>query len=115
MSPFKIQQSTILPGHHTYVSWSKEAQKFVYSYILLDVLFGVLKCNEVSLAVLLNNREVDTFNISYEEWAQDKSKNYSHYVQQMYEIAGVIFQEQEKAQQFFTWLEQKYMWELLHE
>ena len=112
-SPFKLQSSKLFPEHHSFVSWTPDVRKFVKSYILTDVLFAVIKCKEVGFAVKLNSGDHDSLWLDFEKWAQDKSKNYSHYLQDMYIIDGVIFKEHDKAEQFHDWLEKKYMWETL--
>lgn len=112
-SPFKIQKAEIFPGDHTYVSWTHDASKFVYQYIITDIVFGLLKCNEVGFGVKLNNNEIDTLWLHIDEWHQDKTKNYSHHLQETYVIMGIIFKDHEKAVQFYEWLEKKYMWEAL--
>lgn len=110
---FSIQKSSIFPDDHTYVSWAPGVKKFVYSYILLDILFAVIKCKEVGIAVRLNNGEVDSLWIGVEAYQKDKSLNYSHYIQEMYEIAGIVFKDHAKAEQFYDWLEKKYVWDTL--
>ena len=113
MSLFTIRKSTIIAEANTYVSWDSSVGTFVKSYILLDLLFAVIKCNRVGIAVKLNGGEIDILWVDDNQFWQDKSKNYSHYLQDMYNITGVLFEDDQKAIDFHQWLEKKYMWETL--
>lgn len=110
---FSIKKSKIFHNDHTYVYWTPEKKKFVYSYILLDILFAVIKCEEVGIAVQLNSGEVDVLWIGIEAYSKDKSLNYSHYIQEMYVIQGIVFKDDDKATAFYEWLEKKYVWDAL--
>jgi len=112
-SPFKIHKPLIVPGTASYVSWTPNVKKFVYSYIILDILFAVIKCDEVGFGVVLNSGEVEPLWIDKGDWLKDKSRDYSTYVQEMYNIVGILFRDHSKAVQFHDWLEKKYMWETL--
>ena len=80
---------------------------------LLDILFGQMKCDEIGLALLLNSGEYDTMWISYSAWARDVNNHFSEYVQDMYEIRGVLFHTQSEAEQLQDILEKKYIWKVL--
>lgn len=112
-SPFKIKIPLILPDSSSYVTWSPEVKKFVYSHTLMDVLFEVIKCEEFGFGICLNSGEVEPLWINKKAWIQDESKTYSLYVQGMYNVIGILFKDHAKAVQFHDWLEKKYMWESL--
>jgi hypothetical protein len=80
---------------------------------LLDILFGQIKCEEVGLALLVRNGEIDTMWIRYSAWASDVNNCFSEYLQDMYEIRGVVFHKQHEAEQLQDILEKKYIWKVL--
>ena len=112
-SPFKLQTPKLFPDSPSYVRWEHSVDKFVKSYIITDILFAVIKCEEAGFGIRLNSGEVDVLWVDLEKWSQDKSKNYSHYLQDMYTIDGVMFKKHEQAVAFHDWLEKRYMWETL--
>ena len=80
---------------------------------LLDIIFGEMKCYEVGLALLLHGGEYDTLWLDYKVWANKNNLDYSAYLQDMYEIRGVLFHHQSEAEKFQDILEKKYIWKVL--
>ena len=80
---------------------------------LLDILFGEIKCDEVGLQLLLQGGEHDTMWIRYSAWASDVNNHFAEYVQDMYEIRGVVFHKETEAVHLQDILEKKYIWKVL--
>ncbi len=80
---------------------------------LLDILFGQMKCDEVGLALEVRNGQIDTMWINYSAWARDVNGLHSEYLQDMYEIRGVMFHKESEALQLQDILEKKYIWKVL--
>ena len=80
---------------------------------LLDILFGQIKCDEVGLALLVRNGEIDTLWINYSVWAQNNNLCYEQYLIDIYEIRGVVFHSESEAVQLQDILETKYIWKIL--
>lgn len=80
---------------------------------LLDILFGQIKCDEVGLQLLLHGGQHDTMWIRYSAWARDVNGLHSEYLQDMYEIRGVVFYKETEALQLQDILEKKYIWKIL--
>ena len=80
---------------------------------LLDILFGQIKCEEVGLQILLQGGEHDTLWIGYSSWARDVNGLHSEYLQDMYEIRGVVFHKETEAIHLQDILEKKYIWKVL--
>jgi hypothetical protein len=80
---------------------------------LLTILFEDIKCFNVGLGVKLNSGEMDTLWVDYKLYWQDKEGKYTDYLEDMYEIGGVVFTEKEQALQLQDILEKKYIWKVL--
>lgn len=81
---------------------------------LLDILFGEVKCIQAGLSIMLNNNaEYDTLWIDSVVWYQDTKQEYGDYLQDMYEIRGAVFHNEDEAIKFQDILEKKYIWKIL--
>ena len=111
-TPFKIQKTE---SKQWAVYWFtfKNIKEVDSKLKLLNIVFGQMNCNEVGLAVLLQDGEYDTLWLNYKVWAQNSELNYADYVMDMYEIRGVVFHTQAEAKQFQDILEKKYIWKVL--
>lgn len=82
---------------------------------LLDVLFGTIKCDEAGVVLRLQGDNADTMWIDKTVWAQDVSDTYSFYLEEQYEILGVVLKEERHATELHDWLEKQYMWKILND
>ena len=67
----------------------------------------------MGLQLLLHGGEHDTMWIGYSTWASDVDNHFSEYLQDMYEIRGVVFYKEAEAIQLQDILEKKYIWKVL--
>jgi hypothetical protein len=51
--------------------------------------------------------------ITLNTWAQDVNGDYARYLEDMYEIRGVAFNNEDEALKFQDYLEKKYIWKTL--
>ena len=111
-SPFKIYK-TEKNRWVTYWPTFKNIRDADTGVKLLDILFGQIECDEVGLQLLLHGGEHDTMWIGYSTWASDVDNHFSEYLQDMYEIRGVVFYKEAEAIQLQDILEKKYIWKVL--
>lgn len=111
-TPFPI---TSLQKGKFLVSWPKwqNIKHFDTKKKLLDVLFHDIDSDEVGIGILLMNNEVDIMWIRTSTWAQDVNGDYATYLEDMYEIKGVAFNNEDEAIKFQDYLEKKYIWKTL--
>jgi hypothetical protein len=111
-SPFIINDT---PNNNWVVSWPtfRNIRDSVSNIKLLDILFGEIQCYQVGLAIRVRGNEYDTLWLDAIVWYQDTEKQYGDYLESMYEIQGVVFNEQSEAIKFQDILEKKYIWKIL--
>lgn len=97
-----------------YVNWSHTYfKKTGVKYKLLDILFTQVKVDEIGLSIMLHGGEYDTLYITFPEWAQDRSKSYSEYIADMYDISGVVLKNKQDAEKLQDILSKLYIWKEL--
>ena len=99
------------------VSWPKwkNIKEFDTKKKLLSVLFDDIKCDEVGIAIAISmfGDDIDVMWIPLNTWAQDINGDYAAYLEDMYEIKGVIFKHKDEAIRFKEYLEKKLVWKIL--
>ena len=97
------------------VSWPKwqNIKHFDTKKILLDVLFDDIGSEEVGISMSIVKDELDIMWITWYTWAQDVNGDYASYLEDMYEIKGVIFKHKDEAIRFQEYLEKKLVWKIL--
>lgn len=91
----------------------KNIKDKLYNIILLDIIFGEIKCDQAGLSLLFDDDNSQVLWIDSIMWFQDNKKQYSEYLQDMYQIQGVVFRNKSEALQFQDILEKKYIWKVL--
>ena len=111
-TPFPIKS---LQDGKFIVSWPKweNIRRFDTKKRLLDVLFGDIGSDEVGIGILRMSDEVDIMWINLNTWARDINGDYARYLEDMYEIKGVVFNNEDEALKFQDYLEKKYIWKTL--
>ena len=100
------------------VSWPKweNIRQFDTKKRLLAVLFADIGSDEVGIAIMagvLSGGEVDIMWIRSTTWALGSSGEYARYLEDMYDIKGVAFNNEDEAIKFQDYLEKKYIWKTL--
>jgi hypothetical protein len=100
------------------VSWPKwqNIKQFDTKKRLLAVLFADIGSYEVGIAIMsgvLSGGEIDVMWITMNTWAQDVNGDYARYLEDMYDIKGVVFNSEDEALRFQDYLEKKYIWKTL--
>lgn len=97
------------------VSWPtfRDIREVEVKIKLLDVLFNDLKLFDVGLAIKFNQEEMDVMWIN--QFAFLGHPEIDQFMQDHYDIVGVVFEKQFDAEKFKDWLEKKYIWKLLNE
>jgi hypothetical protein len=100
------------------ISWPKwdDIRRFDTKKRLLAVLFGDIGSYEVGIAIMagvLSDGEVDVMWITALTWAQDVNGDYARYLEDMYNIKGVVFVSEDEAIRFQDYLEKMYIWKTL--
>jgi hypothetical protein len=97
------------------VSWPKwgNIKHFDTKKRLLDVLFDDIGSEEVGISISIVKYELDIMWITLNTWAQDVNGEYASYLEDMYEIKGVVFNSETEAINFQDYLEKKYIWKTL--
>ena len=114
-TPFPI---TTVQNNKFLVSWPKweNIRQFDTKKRLLAVLFADIGSDEVGIAIMsgvLSGGEVDIMWITMHTWAQDINGDYARYLEDMYDIKGVAFNNEDEALRFQDYLEKKYIWKTL--
>jgi len=100
------------------VSWPKwqNIKHFDTKKRLLAVLFDDIDSYEVGIAIMAgvpSGGEIDVMWITAFTWAQDVNGDYARYLEDMYDIKGVVFNSEDEALRFQDYLEKKYIWKTL--
>ena len=93
-------------SNHWGIVWSMFPRHLFKKQNILDILFNEFDNETVTLLIQLNNRENETFTVDRNSWAN----SYGVFLQDYYIINGVVFQEKQKANEFYTWLEKAHVW-----
>ena len=111
-TPFPI---TALQDNKFMLSWPKwqNIKHFHTKKKLLDVLFDDIGSEEVGISISIVKYELDIMWITLNTWAQDVNGEYASYLEDMYEIKGVAFNNEDEALRFQDYLEKKYIWKTL--
>ena len=114
-TPFPI---TSLQKGKFLVSWPKwqNIKQFDTKKRLLAILFADIGSYEVGIAIMagvLSGGEIDVMWITMNTWAQDVNGDYARYLEDMYDIKGVVFNSEDEALRFQDYLEKKYIWKTL--
>ncbi len=109
--PFKITQY----DKFVTVTWPTltDVREKVTKLKLIEAAFNQSKAVEVGFVLELNNSEYDIMWIN--SFLSLTENDYVNYLQDMYTIKGVAYRDRTDAEQFFDWLEGKYIWQLLKE
>ena len=100
------------------VSWPKwqNIKHFDTKKRLLAVLFADIGSEEVGIAIMtgvLSGGEIDVMWITMHTWAKDVNGEYARYLEDMYDIKGVVFNSEVEAIKFQDYLEKQYIWKTL--
>ncbi len=100
------------------VSWPDwdNIKRFDTKKRLLAVLFADIGSDEVGIAIMagvLSGGDIDVMWINELTWAQDVNGEYARYLEDMYDIKGVAFNNEDEAIKFQDYLEKKYIWKTL--
>ena len=114
----KLFPITTVQNNKFLVSWPKweNIRQFDTKKRLLAVLFADIGSEEVGIAIMagvLSGGEVDVMWITLHTWAQDVNGDYARYLEDMYDIKGVVFNSEDEALRFQDYLEKKYIWKTL--
>lgn len=111
-SPFLI--SDLVYKKYT-VSWPtfRDIRELEVKIKLLDLLFNELKLYDVGLAIKFNQDDLDVMWIN--QFAYLGHPEIDQYMQDHYDIVGVVFEKKEDAVKLQDWLEKKYVWKVLNE
>ena len=111
-TPFIIND---LPDNTWSVEWPtfKNITDKVTGKKLLTILFEDIKCEDVGIGVVLNDGVMDTLWVESNLYWKDKEGSYTNYLEDMYQIGGVVFMHKEQAEQLQDILEKKYIWKVL--
>ncbi len=111
-TPFPI---TALQNNKFMLSWPKwgNIRQFDTKKKLLDVLFDDIGSEEVGISISFVKDEHHIMWISWYTWARDVNGEYATYLEDMYEIKGVAFNNEDEAIKFQDYLEKKYIWKTL--
>ena len=97
------------------VSWPKwqSIRQFDTKKRLLAVLFADIGSEEVGISISITKDELDIMWIRSTTWALDANGEYARYLEDMYDIKGVAFNNEDEALKFQDYLEKKYIWKTL--
>lgn len=107
----------IEPHHGNYlVVWDhgKTLRDIDPTMRIFDTVFGEMKCYVMGLVETdldLKKHWITWVNDSV--WLQDKSKNYSNWVERTFKMSGIGFNNIEQAQEFKDRLEKAIVWQQL--
>jgi hypothetical protein len=99
------------------VSWPHWPQQVfsIKNNRLMDIVFDTIKCDEAGILLKLYADNSDILWIDSYVYERDTEKTYSFYLEEQYEIIGVVFTAEKYASDFFDWLEKQFMWMILNE
>ena len=111
-TPFPI---TSLQKGKFIVSWPNwdNIRRFETKKLLVDLLFKDMKVKEAGFALATYDGKIDIMWVNYKFWAQDVNGEYARYLEDMYTIKGVAFNNKDEAIKLQDYLEKKYIWKTL--
>ena len=111
-TPFPI---TTLQNNKFVLSWPNwdNIKHFDTKKLLIDLLFKDMKVKEAGFALDTYDGEVDIMWIDYKFWTKDVNGEYATYLEDMYTIKGVAFNNRDEAIKLQDYLEKKYIWKTL--
>jgi len=98
------------------VEWSRQGpyQPMIDKLQLLKILFNEIKCYEqVGMLIKMAGSQYDILWVTSNFYDQDIKNLYSDYIQDVYEITGVVFVSEVDADKFMEILKKRYVWHLL--
>jgi hypothetical protein len=81
---------------------------------VMKTVFGELDYDEVGFGIALVNDETDILWMNSDVWYSAMGDSYAIYLEDMYELRGLVFRTMDEAKKMQDWLEKKYMWEVLN-
>jgi hypothetical protein len=95
------------------VDWPQTAEmiKHIKKTDLFQIMFRTVRSDYAGLAIKLNNNEYDIMWVNSDVWFTQK--NYSEYVQDMYEIVGLAFKNDIEADRCAEVMNKELMWRML--
>jgi hypothetical protein len=80
---------------------------------LVDLVFDSIGVEEAQFGVRLAGGDTEFLHIYFNDWAADRSGRLSSMIQEMYEVTGVLFDNEQSAQWLQDYFEKKLMWKKL--
>jgi hypothetical protein len=95
------------------VDWPQTTEmiKHIKKTDLFQIMFRTVRSDHAGLAIKLNNNEYDIMWVNSDVWFTQK--NYSEYVQDMYEIVGLAFKNEIEADRCLEVMNKELMWRIL--
>jgi hypothetical protein len=106
---------TSLQNNKFLVSWPKwdNIRQFDTKRFLVDLLFKDMKVTEVGFALDTYDDEINIMWVDEYWWMRDSNGEYARYLEDMYTIKGVVFNNENEALTLQDYLEKKYIWKTL--
>lgn len=103
-------------NNHHVVSWPDlgPVSSIAQREKLLKLVFNECRAWQAGFILQLNESESDILWVDASVAYQDVNNYYSNYLQDMYKIKGVVFNEENCADKFYNILEKKLMWRILN-
>jgi hypothetical protein len=98
------------------VEWSRQGpyQPMIDKLQLLKILFNEIKCyDQVGMLIHSVGSRYDILWVTASFYYQDTKKLYSNYIQDEYNITGIVFVNEVDADKFIEILNKRYVWHLL--
>jgi hypothetical protein len=97
------------------LSWPNwdNIKQFDTKKLLVDLLFKDMNVNEAGFVLDTYDDKADIMWVGYQFWAQDVNGEYARYLEDMYTIKGVAFNNKDEAIKLQDYLEKKYIWKTL--
>lgn len=80
---------------------------------VMKVVFNDLDYDEVGFGIAHRDHETDIMWMNSDVWYSALGDSYAIYLEDMYELRGLVFHTREEAEKMQDWLEKKYMWQVL--
>jgi hypothetical protein len=90
-----------------------QVSRFDTKKLLTDLLFKDMKVKEAGFVLDTYDGEVDIMWVDYKFWTRDSNGEYAKYLEDMYVIKGVAFNNEDEAVKLKDYLEKKYIWKTL--
>ena len=97
------------------VSWPgfRDIRQVENKQKLADLVFDSIGVEEARFGVRLAGGDTEFLHIYFNDWAADRSGRLSAVIQEMYEITGVLFDNELSAQWLQNYFEKRLMWKQL--